>query len=187
MDLDAELKRLTSWKRDVEQLLSPKTLAALLALSASEQAGDLGEHIAALQASFDKVDWVAIAALEGRIFAVETKLANLQAPDLSPLTGRLDKVEGSLANLTDPATVDLLNWLAGEQQSLQVLLSLGDPADAQAEVPKNAGASKPAVIGTDGKPVVEPPPGGSQSGAGAAPVSASTDAAPGAQGSQAGS
>ena len=124
MDLDVvhrHVKELRDWKAKVEQLLSSGTLDRLIALSHAELPGDPGElkaHVAELAET--------VTGLQQTLEKLpETISASLQEA-LKPLEAKLAAVD----KLADAAVLDLLDWLAGNREAIDVLLSLGETTDA---------------------------------------------------------
>jgi len=142
MDLDARLKLLDAFKVRLERLFDGGLLARLeSALNAFDnmdttslddlrkRVDDLGESVARVQISFDEL------------------------PKLKP------EQLAAIERLADPSVVDLLDWLAGNREALQVLLSLGDTVDGSTEKPDAPGEDPNASDGVDIDPTAVPPKG----------------------------
>lgn len=121
MDLDASLKGLQTFKARLERLLDGGLLDRLEAAANAGAGEELGKRIEEIGEH--------VAALEQRFDALSPQLAAVE-------------------KLADPSVVDLLDWLAGRRQALDVVLSLGETADG---VPPTADDGQPGPNG-EGNP-----------------------------------
>lgn len=122
MDLDASLKSLQTFKARLERLLDGGLLDRLEAAAGAGAGEELGKRIEEVGEH--------VAALEQRFDELAPKLAAVE-------------------KLADPAVLDMLDWLAGRREALDVVLSLGETADG---IPANAGGGPgPALSGPNGE------------------------------------
>lgn len=141
MDLDAHIKTLLAFKRDVEKFLQPHVMERLIAFAESQPADqpdvvDLKKH----------VDELAEA-----VTGIQQTMEQLPATISGALDEALKPVQGQLAavgKLADPSVVELLDWLAGHREEIDVLLTLGEPDEPE---PMDMNGGKP------GQPVTSPP------------------------------
>lgn len=146
VDLDAELKGLRQLKARLDKLFDGGVLDRLVALDQRTRADaptgstdpdprvdDLGKHVSELaetvtrvQQALDKLPETIAAALDEA---------------LKPYQAQMAAVE----KLAEPAVLDLLDWLARNRESLDVLLSLGDTVDGTDDAADPDG--KPATGG----------------------------------------
>lgn len=111
MDLDASLKSLHTFKQKLEKLFDGGLLdrleTAAAALDGESSTAELAKRIEEIGEH--------VAALEQRFDELDPRLAAIE-------------------KLADPSVLDLLDWLAGRREALDVVLSLGETANDTPEV-----------------------------------------------------
>lgn len=123
MDLDATLKGLHNFKARMEKLLDGGLLERLEAAAGavsgsgneelSKHVDELADTVTGIQQTLEKLPETIAASLD-------------QALQASPQMAAVGK-------LADPAVIDLLDWLAGNREAIDVLLSIGETADGTPE------------------------------------------------------
>lgn len=136
MDLDASLKSLHTFKQKLEKLFDGGLLDRLEAAVASL---DAAAGNPAIEELYKRVDEVAghVTALEQRFDELDPRLAAIE-------------------KLADPAVLDLLDWLAGRREAIDVLLSLGETADGSEEAQGLQPGGPDAPQPTDPEPAQAP-------------------------------
>lgn len=151
MDLDKEVRSLQQLKKRLEGLFDGGALAKLEAFIARAESsiGDAdGTAVEDVKKHLDEV--------AETVTGIQLQLEKLPATITAALNDALNANAklAAVEKLADPAVLDLIDWLAGNREAIDVLLSLGEAADGETAQPDDG---KPAPNG-EGNPLAAPEP-----------------------------